>query len=95
MELLDSVPKHRSILFPEELLVHVHIVIRRDTDEVLIECRVVNLAQRETVGNDRVAAGLAIRDDVRREAMAVKGRQAVDGRGVDRLVSALFERAAA
>ncbi len=41
------------------------------------------------------AVSSLIRDDERREAMAAKGRQAVDGRGVDRLVSALFERAVA
>jgi spore coat polysaccharide biosynthesis predicted glycosyltransferase SpsG len=36
-----------------------------------------------------------IQDDTRRAAMAATGRQAVDGRGVERLVSALLERAAA
>lgn len=36
-----------------------------------------------------------IRDDIARARMAVRGRRAVDGRGVDRLVSALLGRVAA
>ncbi|MHA7850335.1 PseG/SpsG family protein [Roseovarius sp.] len=41
------------------------------------------------------AVSSLIRADSQREAMAVKGRQAVDGRGVERLISALLERAVA
>lgn len=41
------------------------------------------------------AVSSLIRADRHREAMAAKGRQAVDGRGAERLVSALLDRAAA
>ncbi|EDM73231.1 flagellin modification protein FlmD [Roseobacter sp. AzwK-3b] len=41
------------------------------------------------------AVSSLIRADRQRDSMAVKGRQAVDGRGVERLISALLERAVA
>src|SRR6056297_282208 len=53
------------------------------------------LGRVEDVGPEALfqAVSSLIRADRQRDSMAVKGRQAVDGRGVERLISALLERA--
>ena len=55
---------------PVDLLQNVEsnfdLQLRRDADDVRVERRVVELAEREAVGHDRLPQGMAIRKDVGR-----------------------------
>ena len=54
--------------WPVDLLQQVHahgdLEVGRDADEVAVEGGVMELAEREAVGNHRLAQGMAIREDV-------------------------------
>ena len=63
---LQSMQEHRAVLFLENRRPHFDPVLGSDGQEVPVVSGVVELAQRQPVGNDGLAVGLRISDDVRR-----------------------------
>src|SRR5437899_2435849 len=43
-----------------------YLEVRRDANDVVVECRMMQLAEREAVRHDRLSLGMAVRKDVRR-----------------------------
>src|SRR2546428_7122689 len=64
LKALEAMLKHRPVDFLHYVEAHGDLEVRRDADEVTVEGGVVELAERETVGNDRLAQGMAVREDV-------------------------------
>ncbi len=62
---LKAVPKHRPVAFLKHVKTNLDLKIRRDTDDVRIERRVMELAERKAVGNHGLSQGMAIRKDMR------------------------------
>src|SRR5439155_4724725 len=56
---------HRPVDFLQHVEAHGDLEIGRDADEVAVEGGVVELAERKSVGNDRLPKGMAVREDVR------------------------------
>ena len=65
MQFLQPVPKHRAVLFLEDVGANLNHEIRPDTEDVSVERGVVNLAQSNTVWDDRMPVRMAIRENVR------------------------------
>ena len=57
-------PQHRPIHLVQQILVDVYDVVGADAQQPLVIRGVVDLAQAEAIRDDRVAAGLAVLDDV-------------------------------
>jgi len=64
LEALEAMPKHRPVDFFQHVEAHGDLEVGRDADEVAVEGGMVELAQRETVGNDWLPQGMAVREDV-------------------------------
>ena len=64
LEALEAMPKHRPVDFFQHVEAHGDLEVGRDADEVAVEGGVVELAERETVGNDRLPQGMAVGEDV-------------------------------
>src|SRR3954463_2481757 len=65
VDLLQSDDEHRAIGLGENRGAHFDRVVGPNREEEPIERGVVQLAERETVANDRLALELAVRGDVR------------------------------
>jgi hypothetical protein len=66
VKFLESVEQHGAVLLLQNLPSHFDAVIRPYGKELAVVCRVMELAQREAVGNDGFPAGLAVGDDMSR-----------------------------
>ena len=64
MHLLNAMTQHRAIDLLKKGAVDVDDVVRRDSEEVLIESRVMDLAQRQSVAYVRIAPSFPVADDV-------------------------------
>jgi hypothetical protein len=56
--------EHRPVDLREDVEAHGDFEVGRDADEVAIEGGVVELAERQAVGNDRLTEGMAVGEDV-------------------------------
>jgi hypothetical protein len=65
LKTLQPMQQHRPVDFLQHVEAHGDLEIRRDADDVRIEGGVVELAEREAVGNDRLTPRVAVRQDVR------------------------------
>lgn len=65
MELLKAVLKHRTVVLLEYVISDFDDVVWRYADYVRVVCAVMDLAEREAVRYDRLAARLAVGNDVR------------------------------
>src|SRR5881628_3277377 len=63
LEALQAVLEHRPVDFLQHVEAHGDLEVRRDADDVGVERGVVKLAEREAVGNHRLAERVAIRED--------------------------------
>ena len=57
LKALQAMLKHRPVDFFQHVEAHGDLEVGRDADEVAIEGGVVELAEREAVGNDRLPRG--------------------------------------
>jgi hypothetical protein len=64
LEALQAMLEHRPVDFLQHVEAHGDLEVGRDADEVAVEGGVVQLAEREAVGNDRLAQGMAVGEDV-------------------------------
>ena len=64
--LLQPVAERRAVLLLEHLPADVHRIIGADAEDVRVVGGVVDLAERQTVLDDRLAAIIRVGDDVRR-----------------------------
>ena len=64
LKALETMLKHRPVDFLQHVEAHGDLEVGRDADEVAVEGRVVELAEREAVGNDRLPQRMAVREDV-------------------------------
>lgn len=62
---LKSMLEHRSIDLGENVAADLYDVVGPDTENVCVECCVMNLAQGKSVGNDGVSVLVTIRKYVR------------------------------
>ncbi len=58
--------EHRSVGLPEDVLAYLDDEIWPNADDVVVESGMMQLAQREAIGDDRLATRLSIGDDVGR-----------------------------
>jgi len=65
VESLEPVDQHRAIGVVEDVAAHFNGTVRPDADEVPVERRVVEPAQRHAVGHHRGAEGVRVGHDVR------------------------------
>jgi hypothetical protein len=65
LEPLNTVDEHRSVHLFENVRPDLDHVVRSDAQDVRIESGMMKPAQRETVGYDRFALWVQIRNDVR------------------------------
>ena len=64
LKALQAMLKHRPVDFFQHVEAHGDLEVGRDADEIAVQGGVVELAEREAVGNDRLAQGMAVREDV-------------------------------
>src|SRR2546426_4249282 len=64
LKALEAMLKHRPVDFVQHVEAHGDLEVGRDADEVAVEGGVVELAEREAVGNARLPQGMAVREDV-------------------------------
>ena len=64
LELLETVPKHRTVDFIKNVLAHLDDQIRTDADDVAVEGSVVQLAQCQPIRDHRFAPHMGIRENV-------------------------------
>ena len=64
MQTLQPVQQHRPILLVQDLSPNLDDVVGPDPDELPVEGGVVQLAERETILDSRLAAGLRVWNDV-------------------------------
>ncbi|PYN23775.1 MAG: hypothetical protein DMD99_13265 [Candidatus Rokuibacteriota bacterium] len=57
LKALEAMLEHRPVDFFQHVETHGDLEVGRDADEVAVEGGVVELAERETVGNDRLPRG--------------------------------------
>ena len=65
VKLLETVQQHRPILLVEHVGSHHDPIVRMDGQQVAVEGCVVELAECEAVGDDRLPLGVSIANDVR------------------------------
>src|SRR5690625_454126 len=78
MHLLQAVSKHRPVDQIKQLPVDLHLEVRGDAKQVLVERRMVDLAQAEPVLRHRLAEFVSVAHDVRGISQ-VPDRQSADG----------------
>ena len=61
---LQPVSQHRSVDLLEDVRTDLDLQVGPDAEDVPVERRMVDLAERESVGDDRLTSGVAIRQDV-------------------------------
>ena len=64
LKALQTMLEHRPIDFFQDIDAHDDLEVGRDADQVAVEGGVVELAERQAVGNDRLSQGMAVREDV-------------------------------
>ena len=64
-DLLEAVPEHRTIDLFQNVAPDFDDVVGSHAKDVRVKRRVVELAEGESVGNDRLAARVPVRKDVR------------------------------
>ena len=64
LKALEAMLEHRPVDFLQDVEAHGDLEVGRDADEIAVEGGVVELAEREAVGNDRLPQGMAVREDV-------------------------------
>src|SRR6266852_7034217 len=64
LKALEAMLKHRPVDFLQHVAAHGDLEVGRDADEIAVQGGVVELAEREAVGNDRLPQGMAVREDV-------------------------------
>lgn len=64
LHLLESILQHRPIYFAQDVQAHLDDQIRADTQDVPIEGSMVQLAESEAIGDDGLALGVTIGEDV-------------------------------
>ena len=62
---LESVEEHRTVGLAQDVRPNFYDQVGSNADQVLIECRMVELAERETVRNLRFSARIGVGKDVR------------------------------
>ena len=80
MESLQAMNEHRAIVVVQHVLPYSNLIVRRDSDQMCIECGVMERAKREAVGNDCRAERICVRNDVSRL------QQLVSSKATDRAV---------
>ena len=65
MHLLKAMPKHWAIDFIKQPLIDPDFVLRSDPEKVSVECRMVDLAERQSVRHHGIATILTVTSDVR------------------------------
>lgn len=65
VQILQPVAEHRAVLLLEDVVPDLDHQVRPDAEDVPIEGGVVDLAQRNPIGDHRVAVRMPIREDVR------------------------------
>jgi len=66
LEALQTMLQHRSVDLLQNVETHLDFKIRRDADDVGVECSVVQLAEREPIGNHRLSQRMAVWQNMRR-----------------------------
>ena len=66
VESLEAVNQHRTIVLGQEIRSEFDCAVRRDAEQVRVKRRVVELAQRQAVWDDRRAKRVTVRQNVRR-----------------------------
>src|SRR2546426_2870257 len=66
LESLQAVLQHRAVWLAENVRAQLHRQVRPHAQDVPVERRVVQLAQRQPVRHDRLAPRMPVRQDVRR-----------------------------
>ena len=64
LEVLQAVLEHRPVDLLQHVEAHRDLEVGRDADDVGVERGVVQFAEREAVGNHRLAERVALREDV-------------------------------
>ena len=64
VQLLDAVAKHRAVNFIKDVFSDLDAVVGGDSDDMVVERRVVDFAQGQAVGHDGFTVLLAVLDDV-------------------------------
>ena len=64
LEPLETVQQHRAVVLPEDVIADLDDQIRSHSQNVPVERGVVKLAEREAIGDHRLAERVAIREDV-------------------------------
>jgi hypothetical protein len=64
VEALPAMLEHRPVDLCEDVEAHGDFEVGRDADEVAVEGGVVELAERQAVGKDRLAQGMAVGEAV-------------------------------
>ncbi len=73
--------KHWTVVLFQDSLAHMHVVVRADAENISVVSRMMDLAERQSVLDDRSPAIIRIWNDVGRiEKLRV--RQAADGASV-------------
>ncbi len=65
MESLDGVSERGAIRLVQQIVPDLDDVVRTDPHEELIEYRVMEPAECEAIGHNRLSVGLRVRDDMR------------------------------
>jgi len=58
--------QHRPVLLPQHVVSNLDPEVRRDAQDVRVECAVMQRTQREPVGHDRLGQGMPVRQDLSR-----------------------------
>src|SRR5262249_13332634 len=64
MEPLKTMLQHQSVNLIQDIHAHFHRVVRCDADDVAIERGMMQLAERQSVRNPRVAFWISVGDDM-------------------------------
>ena len=66
MESLDPVHQHRTILLVEDVTAHFDCQVRSNRDQVAVERLVMQITERQTIGDDRFTTRMGVGKDVSR-----------------------------
>ncbi len=65
MHALEAMSQHGAVLFFEDVTPDLELqIVRPDTDEVMVEGGVMDLAQRKAIRNDRITTFVAVGNDM-------------------------------
>ena len=66
VEALQPMNQHGTVLLAQHIFANLYAAVRPNPNDVTIECRVVQLAERQAIRYDRFAGGMFIRKDMSR-----------------------------